>query len=123
MKYVDVAGARVSAVGLGTWQFGSTEWGYGADYSEREAGAIVQRALDVGITLFDTAEIYGFGRSERILGKALGTGVTRPSSRRRSSRCCPSGRWYCSVPGGVCGAWGWRRWICTSCTSPIRWCR
>jgi aryl-alcohol dehydrogenase-like predicted oxidoreductase len=72
MKYVDVAGARLSAVGLGTWQFGSTEWGYGADYSEREAGAIVQRALDVGITLFDTAEIYGFGRSERILGQALG---------------------------------------------------
>jgi aryl-alcohol dehydrogenase-like predicted oxidoreductase len=72
MKYVDVGGARLSAVGLGTWQFGSTEWGYGADYSEREADAIVQRALDVGITLFDTAEIYGFGRSERILGKALG---------------------------------------------------
>ncbi len=72
MKYVDVAGARVSAIGLGTWQFGSTEWGYGADYSDREAEAIVQRALDVGITLFDTAEIYGFGRSERILGKALG---------------------------------------------------
>ncbi|MGD0381763.1 MAG: aldo/keto reductase [Acidimicrobiales bacterium] len=72
MKYVDIAGARVSAIGLGTWQFGSTEWGYGADYSDREADAIVQRALDVGITLFDTAEIYGFGRSERILGKALG---------------------------------------------------
>ncbi len=72
MKYVDVAGARLSAIGLGTWQFGSTEWGYGADYAEREADAIVQRALDVGITLFDTAEIYGFGRSERILGKALG---------------------------------------------------
>ncbi len=72
MKYVDIAGARLSAIGLGTWQFGSSEWGYGADYSEREADAIVQRALDVGITLFDTAEIYGFGRSERILGKALG---------------------------------------------------
>ncbi len=72
MKYVEVAGARVSAVGLGTWQFGSTEWGYGSDYAEREAAAIVQRALDVGITLFDTAEIYGFGRSERILGQALG---------------------------------------------------
>jgi aryl-alcohol dehydrogenase-like predicted oxidoreductase len=72
VKYVDVAGARLSAIGLGTWQFGSTEWGYGADYAEREADAIVQRALDVGITLFDTAELYGFGRSERILGKALG---------------------------------------------------
>jgi len=71
MKYVEVGGARVSAIGLGTWQFGSTEWGYGRDYADREAGAIVQRALEVGITFFDTAEIYGFGRSERILGKAL----------------------------------------------------
>jgi aryl-alcohol dehydrogenase-like predicted oxidoreductase len=71
VKYVEVAGARMSAIGLGTWQFGATEWGYGADYADREAGDIVHRALDVGITLFDTAEIYGFGRSERILGKAL----------------------------------------------------
>jgi len=71
MKYVEVGGARMSAVGLGTWQFGSTEWGYGAEYSDKEAGAIVRRALEVGITLFDTAEIYGMGRSERILGRAL----------------------------------------------------
>lgn len=71
MRYVEVAGARLSAVGLGTWQFGSREWGYGAQYADHEAAAIVERALDVGITLFDTAELYGFGRSERILGRAL----------------------------------------------------
>jgi aryl-alcohol dehydrogenase-like predicted oxidoreductase len=72
MKYVEVGGARMSAIGLGTWQFGSREWGYGHEYAERDAVAIVERALDVGITLFDTAEIYAFGRSERILGRALG---------------------------------------------------
>ena len=71
MKYVEIGGARMSAIGLGTWQFGSTEWGYGADYAQQGAAAIVRRALDVGITLFDTAELYGFGRSERILGRAL----------------------------------------------------
>jgi aryl-alcohol dehydrogenase-like predicted oxidoreductase len=71
VKYVDVGGARMSAVGLGTWQFGSSEWGYGTEYADKVAAAIVERALDVGITLFDTAEIYGFGRSERILGRAL----------------------------------------------------
>jgi len=71
MRYLKVAGAELSVIGLGTWQFGSTEWGYGAQYAQREAGAIVRRALEVGITLFDTAEIYGFGRSERILGEAL----------------------------------------------------
>lgn len=61
----------ISKIGLGTWQFGSKEWGYGPEYEAR-AAQIVRRALDLGVTLFDTAEIYGFGRSERILGAALG---------------------------------------------------
>src|SRR4029077_18406617 len=60
-------------IGLGTWQFGSREWGYGERYADQVAHAIVRRALELGVTLFDTAEIYGFGRSERILGRALGT--------------------------------------------------
>ncbi len=73
MRYLETGTAkRVSVIGLGTWQFGSREWGYGADYAEREAHAIVRRAVELGVTLFDTAEIYGFGRSERILGQALG---------------------------------------------------
>jgi len=63
---------RISRIGLGTWQFGSREWGYGEPYAGREAGAIVRRAIELGVTLFDTAEIYGFGKSERILGRALG---------------------------------------------------
>ncbi|MDT5129419.1 MAG: hypothetical protein QOH54_5063 [Mycobacterium sp.] len=73
MKYVDVDGVgRVSRIGLGTWQFGSREWGYGDDYASGAARDIVQRALDLGVTLFDTAEVYGTGKSERILGEALG---------------------------------------------------
>src|ERR1700759_3558363 len=63
---------RISRIGLGAWQFGSAEWGYGRDYAEQDAHAIVRRALELGVTLFDTAEIYGFGRSERILGAAIG---------------------------------------------------
>lgn len=70
MRYTTVA-PRVSKIGLGTWQFGAREWGYGEQYADREAGAILRRALDLGITLVDTAEIYGFGRSERIIGAAL----------------------------------------------------
>ena len=61
----------MSAIGLGCWQFGSREWGYGARYAEEEAGRIVGRALDLGINLVDTAEAYGFGRSERIVGRAI----------------------------------------------------
>ena len=71
MRYVDVGGVKLSSVGLGCWQFGSREWGYGKDYAEREAIAITQRALDLGINLIDTAEVYGFGRSERIVGQAM----------------------------------------------------
>lgn len=73
MRFLDVEGlGAVSRVGLGTWQFGSREWGYGDAYASGEAKAIVRRARELGTTLFDTAEVYGFGRSERILGDALG---------------------------------------------------
>jgi aryl-alcohol dehydrogenase-like predicted oxidoreductase len=73
VRHLDVDGlGAVSRVGLGTWQFGSREWGYGDAYASGEAKAIVRRARELGITLFDTAEVYGFGRSERILGEALG---------------------------------------------------
>ena len=73
MRYLStVPGKQISKIGLGTWQFGSREWGYGSQYADDVAQAIVRRALALGVTLFDTAEIYGFGRSERILGGALG---------------------------------------------------
>jgi aryl-alcohol dehydrogenase-like predicted oxidoreductase len=71
MKYVEAGGARMSAVGLGTWQFGSTEWGYGSDYARGEAVKIVHRAIELGVTLIDTAAIYGLGKSERIVGEAI----------------------------------------------------
>jgi len=71
LKYVEVGGARMSAIGLGTWQFGSREWGYGSEYARGEAVKIVHRALDLGVSLIDTAEIYAFGQSERIVGEAI----------------------------------------------------
>src|SRR4051794_2628913 len=71
MRYVEAGGARLSAIGLGTWQFGSREWGYGDAYAGGTAVEIVERALDLGINLIDTAEIYAFGSSERIVGKAI----------------------------------------------------
>jgi aryl-alcohol dehydrogenase-like predicted oxidoreductase len=73
MRYLSIGTTpKISRIGLGTWQFGSRDWGYGESYAGREARAIVRRAVELGVTLFDTAEIYGFGRSERILGEALG---------------------------------------------------
>jgi aryl-alcohol dehydrogenase-like predicted oxidoreductase len=78
MKYLDVDGVgRVSRIGLGTWQFGSREWGYGDSYAAGPARDIVRRARALGVTLFDTAEVYGLGKSERILGEALGDERTK----------------------------------------------
>jgi len=71
MRWVEVNGVRLSAIGVGCWQFGASEWGYGESYAEGEAARIVDRALELDINLFDTAEMYARGRSERILGKAL----------------------------------------------------
>ena len=71
MRYLEIGGERVSVVGLGTWQFGSREWGYGSHYAEHDAVDILEHALDLGINLIDTAEAYGFGRSERIVARGI----------------------------------------------------
>lgn len=57
-------GRTVSVIGLGTWQLGA-DWG---DVSEADAHAVLDAAVDAGVTFFDTADVYGDGRSERIIG-------------------------------------------------------
>lgn len=93
MRYLELPTAkRWSAIGLGTWQFGSSEWGYGGDYTsgpDSEAARIVRRALELGITVFDTAEVYGFGRSERILGDALDGADADPATTVVASKVFP----------------------------------
>jgi len=64
----------VSRIGLGTWAIGGSLWG-GSD--EAESIAAIQVAVDQGINLIDTAPVYGFGRSEEIVGKALAEGGRR----------------------------------------------
>ena len=81
MQYVEIAGLRTSRIGLGTWQFGSREWGYGAAYAAEVAPALLRRAVELGITMIDTAEAYGPGRSERIIGATLA--VLPPEGRDR----------------------------------------
>jgi len=73
MEYVTLGTSdlRVSRISLGTWQFGTEGWGFGQDFTEQEALATVDKALGIGINLLDTAEVYGDGRSEEILGKAI----------------------------------------------------
>jgi aryl-alcohol dehydrogenase-like predicted oxidoreductase len=71
MRYIEVEGLRLSVIGLGTWQFGSREWGYGDGYAADVAPALVRRAVELGVAFIDTAEAYGPGRSERIVGAAV----------------------------------------------------
>jgi aryl-alcohol dehydrogenase-like predicted oxidoreductase len=71
MKYVNLGDQKVSAIGLGLWQFGTRRWREGRQFDAAAATEIVQRALGLGINFFDTAEIYGHGRSERLFAEAL----------------------------------------------------
>jgi aryl-alcohol dehydrogenase-like predicted oxidoreductase len=65
-------GIEVTAMGFGTWAWGdSLFWGYGKEYGESELRLAFQAAIDRGITFLDTAEVYGLGKSEELLGKFI----------------------------------------------------
>jgi aryl-alcohol dehydrogenase (NADP+) len=72
MEYVSFGstGLKVSRLALGTMGFGSKTWRKWA-LEEQESRPIIQRALELGIRFFDTADMYSLGRSEEILGKSL----------------------------------------------------
>ncbi|MBO2447927.1 aldo/keto reductase [Actinomadura barringtoniae] len=60
-------GREVSVIGLGTWQLGA-DWG---QVEEKDALAVLEAAVENGVTFLDTADVYGDGRSERIIGRFL----------------------------------------------------
>ncbi len=69
MEYSLIAeNLKVSRIALGTWAIGGWMWG-GSD--EKEAIDTILKAIDLGINIIDTAPVYGFGKSEEIVGKAL----------------------------------------------------
>lgn len=70
LKKLGNTGLLVSRLCLGTMTFGKNQWGVGG-LTEKEARSLVDQAIDAGINLFDTADIYSFGESEEILGKIL----------------------------------------------------
>ncbi len=61
-------GLTVSEVGMGTWELGGREWG---DINEKEAIDLLRYAFEKGVTFYDTADQYGGGRAERLLGEAF----------------------------------------------------
>lgn len=63
-------GPHIAPLGVGTWQWGDRLlWGYGRSYDRADLAGAFETALDSGVSLFDTAEVYGLGRSERLLGQ------------------------------------------------------
>ena len=69
MKYrrLGNTGFDVSEVSLGTWQIGAS-WG---SVSEKDSIQLLNAAIDNGINFFDTADVYGDGRSERLIAQVL----------------------------------------------------
>jgi len=78
VDYIEILGTHIisSRIALGTWAIGGWMWG-GSD--DKESIRTIHAALDQGINLIDTAPIYGYGRSEEIVGEAL-----RQRGRRES---------------------------------------
>ena len=63
---------KLSVIGLGTWAIGGGEWKFGwGDQDESAAIRCITRAIELGINWIDTAAVYGFGKSEELVGKAL----------------------------------------------------
>ncbi|MFP5373203.1 MAG: aldo/keto reductase [Actinomycetes bacterium] len=75
-------GADVSVIGLGTWQLGG-DWG---DVDDDAAAEVLDAALDAGVTLLDTADVYGHGRSEERIRKALAPRADRPFVATKAGR-------------------------------------
>ena len=92
MKYrnLGTSGFPVAEVGLGCWQFG----GDFGEMSEKTAFAIMEKAVEKGIDFFDTADVYGGGRSEKLIGRFLqqsGTNIRVATKFGRGSGVFPDG--------------------------------
>ena len=67
-KQLGVRGPRVSTIGFGAWAIGGMNWGKTDDEVSRQA---LHAALDAGVTLIDTADVYGFGHSEELIAQVF----------------------------------------------------
>jgi aryl-alcohol dehydrogenase-like predicted oxidoreductase len=103
-----MTGFRVSRIGFGCAPMGGYDYG---NVREGESIDAVHKALDMGINFFDTADVYGFGRAEEVLGRALGTernnviiatkfGLKWDASSR-VSRDCSKKRVYQAIEGSL----------------------
>lgn len=86
------SGLKLSVIGLGTWAIGGGDWKFGwGDQDEQDSIDTMVRAVELGINWIDTAAIYGEGRSEIIVAKALQQipRETRPLIATKCGRIAP----------------------------------
>jgi aryl-alcohol dehydrogenase-like predicted oxidoreductase len=82
---------EITAVGLGTWAMGgSWQWGWGAQ-DDRESIATIHKAMDSGLNWIDTAPVYGHGRSEEVVGRALKEMKDKPIVATKLGLCWNGG--------------------------------
>jgi len=99
-------GLEISPIGLGTWAIGGGDYAFGwGAQDDAESIAAIERAVDLGINWVDTAPVYGLGRSEEVVGRALRhLGSRRPLVFTKCSLVWPEGKSRTASAG-----WGWRR--------------
>jgi len=101
----------VSRICLGSWQFGG-DWG---GFETREAQAAIGHALELGVTFFDTAQAYGFGMSERVLGEAL-----QPELRNRRDKVILATKGGLRMEGGKLLRDASARWLSQGLEQSLR---
>ena len=78
---------NIVPLGIGAWAWGTPRlWGYGKEYDRSDVGRAFRASMAEGVTLVDTAEMYGNGASERIIGEILGEGSFEASPPARKPR-------------------------------------
>src|SRR6476619_6325364 len=124
-------GLAVSRIAFGTWQLGG-DWG---EFDEHAAVAAIRRARELGVNFFDTAQAYGFGASEAILGKALRDELSRDRDElviaTKAACAKPIPAWSATqARSGYAEEWtrASPRWVsttstCTRFTGPTPSCR
>jgi aryl-alcohol dehydrogenase-like predicted oxidoreductase len=115
MEYRELGktGIKVSAVAFGAWAIGGPgQWGWG-QVDDRESIAAIHRALDLGVTLIDTADAYGAGHSEEVVGRALGP-------RRKEVVLASKFGIVVDAQGNEAGASGSRDYVMRACEASLR---
>jgi len=103
-RSLGATGIRVTPIGLGVMQFSGGAGPFGAGFpimSQDEKTALVKTALDGGITWFDTAELYGFGQSERNLSRALQDLGLHPGDTTVATKWWPLFRTAGNIPRSI----------------------